>query len=56
MINYNSILKYNIFFSGHKDNIFCLANSKNGKFYASGGADKTVIFWSSKFEPIGKYK
>ncbi|XP_050423327.1 intraflagellar transport protein 122 homolog [Adelges cooleyi] len=40
---------------GHKDNVFCLASSKNGKLFASGGADKTVILWSYKFEPVGKY-
>lgn len=41
---------------GHKENVFCLETSKNGKLFASGAADKTVILWSSKFEPVGKYK
>lgn len=41
---------------GHKENVFCLATSNNGKLFASGAADKTVILWSSKFEPVGKYK
>lgn len=41
---------------GHKENVICLTNAKNGKLFASGSADKTVILWSSKFEPVGKYK
>ncbi|XP_050537912.1 intraflagellar transport protein 122 homolog [Daktulosphaira vitifoliae] len=40
---------------GHKENIFCLTNSSNGHFFASGAADKLVILWTSKFEPLGKY-
>ncbi|XP_027848854.1 intraflagellar transport protein 122 homolog [Aphis gossypii] len=40
---------------GHKENVICLTNAKNGKLFASGSADKTVILWSSKFEPVGKY-
>lgn len=49
-------LKLLILFLGHKENVFCLATAKSSKLFASGAADKTVILWSSKFEPVGKYK
>lgn len=41
---------------GHKDYVFCVAYSKDGKFFASGGADKTVIVWSDKCEGVLKYQ
>ncbi|XP_026481419.1 intraflagellar transport protein 122 homolog [Ctenocephalides felis] len=40
---------------GHKDNIYCVAYARDGKNFASGGADKTVIIWSSKMEGVLKY-
>lgn len=40
---------------GHKDSIYCVAYSHNGKRFASGGADNTVIIWTSKAEGILKY-
>jgi intraflagellar transport protein 122 len=40
---------------GHKDSVFCVAYSKHGKKFASGGADKQVIIWTSKAEGILKY-
>ncbi|KAG2430302.1 hypothetical protein HYH02_013779 [Chlamydomonas schloesseri] len=40
---------------GHKDSIYCVAYAQNGKRFASGGADKTVIIWTSKAEGILKY-
>ncbi|XP_065214169.1 intraflagellar transport protein 122 homolog [Planococcus citri] len=40
---------------GHKDNIYCVDYSFDGNKFASGGADKVVIIWSSKLEPILKY-
>eukprot|EP00898_Chlorokybus_atmophyticus_P005973 jgi/Chlat1/6377/Chrsp44S05756 len=40
---------------GHKDTVYCVAYSKDGKRFASGGADKTIIIWTSKAEGILKY-
>ncbi|KAI5069141.1 hypothetical protein GOP47_0015442 [Adiantum capillus-veneris] len=40
---------------GHKDIVYCVAYSQDGKRFASGGADKTVIIWTSKAEGILKY-
>lgn len=40
---------------GHKDSVYCVAYASNGKRFASGGADKTVIIWTSKAEGILKY-
>lgn len=49
-------LKYSFFISGHKDVVYCVDYSKDGKRFASGSADKNVIIWSSKLEGIVKYK
>ncbi len=35
--------------------MYCVAYAHNGKRFASGGADKTVIVWTSKAEGILKY-
>jgi intraflagellar transport protein 122 len=35
--------------------VYCVAYSHNGKRFASGGADNTVIIWTSKAEGILKY-
>ncbi|KAG5666409.1 hypothetical protein PVAND_014438 [Polypedilum vanderplanki] len=40
---------------GHKDTVYCLAYSRDGKKFASGSADKTVIIWTHKLEGILKY-
>ncbi|CAH3150863.1 unnamed protein product [Porites lobata] len=40
---------------GHKDTVYCLAYESSGKRFASGGADKSVIIWTSKLEGILKY-
>nr|XP_024100852.2 intraflagellar transport protein 122 homolog isoform X6 [Pongo abelii] len=52
---------------GHKDTVYCVAYAKdgkrllwvsilyNGKRFASGSADKSVIIWTSKLEGILKY-
>ena len=40
---------------GHKDTVYCVAYAKDGKRFASGGADKCVIIWTSKLEGILKY-
>mmetsp|Transcript_1551 Transcript_1551/g.3958 ORF Transcript_1551/g.3958 Transcript_1551/m.3958 type:complete len:1302 (-) Transcript_1551:205-4110(-) len=40
---------------GHKDSVFCVAYSKHGKKFASGGADRQVIIWTHKAEGILKY-
>lgn len=42
-------------FVGHKDTVYCVAFSKDGKRFASGGADKNVIIWTSSMEAILKY-
>ena len=33
---------------GHKGAVYCVAYAPNGKRFASGGADKSVIIWTSK--------
>jgi intraflagellar transport protein 122 len=35
--------------------VYCVAYSKDGKRFASGGADKTVIIWTSKAEGVLKF-
>ena len=40
---------------GHKDTLYCVAYSRGGKRFASGGADNTIIIWTSKAEGILKY-
>ncbi len=40
---------------GHKDSVYCVEYAKDGKRFASGSADKTVIIWSCKGEGIVKY-
>lgn len=40
---------------GHKDMVYCVAYAKDGKRFASGSADKSVIIWTSKLEGILKY-
>jgi intraflagellar transport protein 122 len=40
---------------GHKDNVYCVAYAKDGKRFASGGADKNVIIWKNTAEGILKY-
>lgn len=40
---------------GHKDQVNCVAYSKDGKRFASGASDKQVIIWTSKLEGILKY-
>lgn len=41
--------------SGHKDNVYCVSYAKDGKKFASGGADKCVIVWTNKREGLLKY-
>ena len=40
---------------GHKETVYCVKYSKDGKKFASGGADKTVIIWNSELEGTLKY-
>ncbi|KAL1117127.1 hypothetical protein AAG570_004455 [Ranatra chinensis] len=40
---------------GHKDAVYCVCYSKDGKRFASGSADKNVIIWTSKLEAVLKY-
>jgi intraflagellar transport protein 122 len=40
---------------GHKGTVFTVAYSFNGKFFASGGADNTIIIWNSEAEGQLKY-
>ena len=40
---------------GHKDTVYCVNYAKDGKRFASGGADKCVIIWTNKLEGILKY-
>eukprot|EP00803_Ostreobium_quekettii_P003414 evm.model.scf_125.6 EVM.evm.TU.scf_125.6 scf_125:65652-66107(+) len=40
---------------GHKAAVFCVAYSADGKRFASGGADCTIIVWTAKGEGLLKY-
>ncbi|XP_052282617.1 intraflagellar transport protein 122 homolog isoform X3 [Dreissena polymorpha] len=40
---------------GHKDAVHCVCYAKDGKRFASGSADKSVIIWTNKLEGILKY-
>uniref|UniRef100_T1IRE0 Intraflagellar transport protein 122 homolog n=1 Tax=Strigamia maritima TaxID=126957 RepID=T1IRE0_STRMM len=40
---------------GHKDTVYCVCYANDGKRFASGSADKTVIIWTTKLEGILKY-
>mmetsp|Transcript_33085 Transcript_33085/g.104621 ORF Transcript_33085/g.104621 Transcript_33085/m.104621 type:complete len:1177 (+) Transcript_33085:130-3660(+) len=40
---------------GHKDTVYCVTYSKDGKRFASGGADKNVIIWKNTAEGILKF-
>lgn len=44
-----------LYLIGHKDTVYCVCYAKDGKKFASGGADKSVIIWTSKLEGILKY-
>lgn len=39
----------------HKDVVNCVAYARDGKKFASGAADKTVIVWSPQLEGLLKY-
>ena len=40
---------------GHKETVYCVAYAKDGKRFASGSSDKSVIIWTNKLEGILKY-
>ncbi|CAM9409830.1 unnamed protein product [Pylaiella littoralis] len=40
---------------GHKDSVLTVDYAKDGKHFASGGADHTVIIWTSEAEGVLKY-
>uniref|UniRef100_A0A7S0THX9 Intraflagellar transport protein 122 homolog n=1 Tax=Hemiselmis andersenii TaxID=464988 RepID=A0A7S0THX9_HEMAN len=40
---------------GHKDTVYCVSYSNDGKRFASGGADKNVIIWKNTAEGILKF-
>ncbi|GMH36992.1 hypothetical protein BSKO_04865 [Bryopsis sp. KO-2023] len=40
---------------GHKDAVYCVDYAANGKRFASGGADATIIIWTNKGEGVLKY-
>lgn len=41
--------------TGHKDTVYAVAYANDGKKFASGGADKCVIVWTSKLDGMLKY-
>ena len=40
---------------GHKDTVYCIAYSKDGQRFASGGADNAVVIWSAEGQGLLKY-
>jgi intraflagellar transport protein 122 len=40
---------------GHKDTVYCLSYAKDGQRFASGGADNSVVIWSSEGQGLLKY-
>lgn len=40
---------------GHKDTVYCVAYARDGKKFASGSADKTVIVWTNKLDGLLKF-
>ncbi|XP_067012221.1 intraflagellar transport protein 122 homolog [Anabrus simplex] len=40
---------------GHRDTVYCVCYAKDGKRFASGSADKSVIIWTAKLEGVLKY-
>lgn len=40
---------------GHKDTVYCLAYSRDGQRFASGGKDKSVVIWSCEGDGLLKY-
>ncbi|XP_008412275.1 intraflagellar transport protein 122 homolog isoform X1 [Poecilia reticulata] len=40
---------------GHSDTVYCVAYARDGKRFASGSADKSIIIWTSKLEGILRY-
>ncbi|TWW56863.1 Intraflagellar transport protein 122 -like protein WD repeat-containing protein 10 [Takifugu flavidus] len=41
--------------SGHSAIVYCVDYAKDGKQFASGSADKSVIIWTSKLQGILRY-
>ena len=41
---------------GHKDTVYCCTYAADGKRFATGGADRTVIIWTSRGDGILKYQ
>ena len=39
----------------HRDVVYCLAYSKDGQRWASGGADRNVVVWSAEGVGLLKY-
>jgi intraflagellar transport protein 122 len=39
----------------HKETVFSVDYASDGKMFASGGADKTVVLWNTSFEGILKF-
>lgn len=40
---------------GHKDTVYCIAYSKDGQRFATGGADNAVVIWSAEGQGLLKY-
>jgi intraflagellar transport protein 122 len=40
---------------GHKGTVYCIAYSKDGQRFATGGADNAVVIWSAEGQGLLKY-
>lgn len=40
---------------GHKDVVYCVGYARDGKKFASGSSDKSVIIWTNKLDGLLKY-
>lgn len=42
-------------FTGHKGTVYCCAYAYDGKRFATGGSDKSVVIWTNALQGALKY-